>query len=300
MADKNIPTTPVGETPENQKQLWQVENPTKVQETTVRTKAMNLILMLQLAVWSSWIAYAKEPPKDMSVNSPDAKELVLWEKEQITFNWSNYDTSDLKIIKQEWIKVEMDKVAETEMLDLYKTKKWWDKVIERYNSLLDRYKTRIVKYYKETKEQWLPLRAVSFKIKTFDNYQQWKIFLFDATKTWKVWDMTERIGTALEWMFEIDEKWSMQFTQGEFVDFSVTDNTVLLKMNSNIENLTKKSENLTKKSEDLTKKSEDLTKKSEDLTKKSEDLTKKSEDLEEKIRWSNEFYNRILEAKWKK
>lgn len=262
MADQNIPTTPVVE---NQGELWQVENPTKAQETTVRTKAMNLLLMLQLAVWWSWVAYAKEPPKDMSVNSPDAKELVVWEKEQISFNWSNYETSDLKIIKPEWIKVEMDKIAETEMLDLYKTKKWWDKVTERYNSLLDRYKARIVKYYKETKEQWLPLRAVSFKIKTFDNYQQWKIFLFDATKTWKVWNMPERIGTALEWMFEIDEKWSIQFTKGEFEDFSVTDNTVLLKMNTILK-----------------------------------DLDKTISDLEEKVKWTNEFYKRILEAKWKK
>lgn len=224
----NSSSTPIVENQKSQNIISNVENSTEWTQESTKSKVMRYLLALQLAIWGSWVAMAADLPKDMSVKSPDAKELVVWEKEQISFNWTNYDTSDLKIIKPEGIKVEMDKVAEIEMLDLYKTKKWWDKVIERYNSLLDRYKARIVKYYKETKEQWLPLRAVSFKIKTFDNYQQWKIFLFDATKTWKVWNMPETIWSALNGLLEIDEKWQAKFTKEEFQDFQVTDNSTLL------------------------------------------------------------------------
>lgn len=117
----NTKTTAQSDASENQEQwIENNANPTEWAETTIKSKAMWLLLALQMAVWGSWVANAWEPPQDQTKITPPWKELV------VNQNWEQKMLTDFSKLPQQ------DKIAP---------------YLDKYQSLIQKDKNTVSKYY---------------------------------------------------------------------------------------------------------------------------------------------------------
>lgn len=129
----NTKTTAQSDASENQEQwIENNANPTEWAKTTIKSKAMWLLLALQMAVWSSWVANAWEPPQDQTKITPPWKELVVnqnWEQKMLDELWSQTDDFVLK-----------------------------------YNSINANNKKVVLKYYNDNHEKWKITLKITYQL----------------------------------------------------------------------------------------------------------------------------------------
>ncbi len=234
----NSKTTPDWIVQENQEQ-WVENKETRFKKwlNKIWTTVIAWLTTLQIGILWTSNAMAWGLPEDMSIQNPDAKELVV----------------DNKAEQPELLKKIIDTKVEKEMLELYATKKWWDKLIERYNSLQDSYKSRVLDYYKNL--DWKPLKAFSGLIQIFNNAQIWLKYITDYKETQEVWNMPETIESWLIFMLDFDPNWKALFSKNELEFFKVIDNTSIWINEAYIakteEYIAKKEENIAKIQEQI-------------------------------------------------
>ncbi len=195
----STPETPETQTEPTKNQLWELKK--KVGDGVLK-------LTLAWAILAHW------------VNAPNsqANPIDVQDKPGVT------QVVDSSKQERNQLKVEVeDKATEKEILDYYIDKKWWDKVIAKYNSLHDSYKTRVLDYYKNL--DWKPMKSVSALITVFNNAQIWFKYITDYEKTHEVWDMPEIIEWWMWVLIHFDPDWKALFSQNELDFFQMIDKT---------------------------------------------------------------------------
>lgn len=245
----NSSTTPAGETPENQINTWQVTNPTEWAKTTIKSKAMWLLLALKMAVWGSWVANAWEIPQDQTKITPPWKELVVnqnWEQKMLDELWSLTDDFILK-----------------------------------YNSINENNKKIVLKYYNDNHEKWKITLKITYQLTDLlyniyenDKFREkfsslivdWK-FVGDEN----IVEDVKKLPKSLRWIYanllKLDPNIKNLFW-ANFEEFLVVIDKNKMMFGEVIEQL--KKERLAKDKQELAKDKQELTEKKQELAKHEE------------------------------